>query len=152
MKALVHAKLDAKRLKSNDTTTLEEIHRFMDLSKSGDSTNAHRMIFHHSEGCFWMERIFGINFEELDALRTKYNLPEEFIMDYVKQRRIDRESGTEILLKDNKKVGVRDIAESHVLSDFRYKFIPSLKDYTKHLEVQSWMNNALKPIDNELDK
>ena len=36
---------------------------------------------------------------------------------------------------------------STVLSDFRFKFIPSLKDYTKHLEVKPWMNNALKPIE-----
>jgi hypothetical protein len=29
------------------------------------------------------------------------------------------------------------------------KFVPTPQDYLKHLQVQSWMNNGVKLVDNE---
>lgn len=28
------------------------------------------------------------------------------------------------------------------------KFVPTPQDYLKHLELQPWMNNGVKPLDN----
>ena len=36
----------------------------------------------------------------------------------------------------------------HVAEDFAYKFIPTPQDYFKHMQLQPWMNNGVKPIDN----
>ena len=35
----------------------------------------------------------------------------------------------------------------HILEDYR-KFVPTPQDFLKHLEIQPWMNNGVKPIDN----
>lgn len=29
------------------------------------------------------------------------------------------------------------------------KFVPTPQDYLKHLQLQPWMNNGVKPLDNE---
>ena len=36
----------------------------------------------------------------------------------------------------------------HIAEDFRHRFIPTPQDYLKHLEVQAWMNNGVKDVDN----
>jgi len=58
--------------------------------------------------------------------------------------------GYNIINSDGKSVDTIDIAMLHVLEDFRHKFIPTPQDYLKHMEVQPWMNNAIKNIDNPL--
>jgi hypothetical protein len=60
--------------------------------------------------------------------------------------------GYNITNSDGKSVDTVDIAMLHVAEDFRMKFIPTVQDYLKHLEVQSWMNNGVKDIDNEESK
>ena len=57
--------------------------------------------------------------------------------------------GYTIINSDGKKVETIDICMLHILEDFRHKFIPTAQDYLKHLVIQPWMNNAVKPIDNE---
>jgi hypothetical protein len=57
--------------------------------------------------------------------------------------------GYTIVNSDGREVDVVDIGSLHVLEDFRHKFIPTAQDYLKHLVIQPWMNNAVKPIDNE---
>jgi hypothetical protein len=42
-----------------------------------------------------------------------------------------------------------DVAMLHILEDFRMKFVPTPQDYLKHLELQAWMCNGVKPLDNE---
>jgi hypothetical protein len=37
---------------------------------------------------------------------------------------------------------VRDIAEQHVLEDFRGKFIPTAQDYIQEMEFKDWMQNG----------
>jgi hypothetical protein len=61
---------------------------------------------------------------------------------------IPRVFGYNIINSDGKSVDTVDIAMLHVLEDFRMQFIPTPQDYLKNLQVQPWMNNAVKLIDN----
>jgi hypothetical protein len=56
--------------------------------------------------------------------------------------------GYNIINSDGKSVDVVDIAMLHIAEDFRHKFIPTPQDYLKHLQLQGWMNNGVKDIDN----
>lgn len=44
---------------------------------------------------------------------------------------------------DNKKYSTKDVAEYHILEDFRMKFIPSVQDYLENMDMKSWMQNGL---------
>ena len=57
--------------------------------------------------------------------------------------------GYNIVNSDGKSVDSVDIAMLHIAEDFRMKFVPTPQDYLKHLQVQSWMNNGVKLVDNE---
>lgn len=57
--------------------------------------------------------------------------------------------GYNITNSDGKSVETIDIAMLHVAEDFRMKFVPTVQDYLKHLQVQPWMNNGVKDIQNE---
>jgi hypothetical protein len=56
--------------------------------------------------------------------------------------------GYNIVNSDGKSVDTVDIAMLHIAEDFRMKFVPTPQDYLKHLEVQSWMCNGVKDINN----
>jgi hypothetical protein len=56
--------------------------------------------------------------------------------------------GYNIVNSDGKSVDTVDIAMLHIAEDFRFKFVPTPQDYLKHLEVQAWMCNGVKNIDN----
>jgi hypothetical protein len=53
---------------------------------------------------------------------------------------------------DGKRVDTIDVAMLHIAEDFRMKFVPTPQDYLKHLEVQPWMCNGVKEIDNDESK
>ena len=57
--------------------------------------------------------------------------------------------GYNIKNSDGRSVDSVDIAMLHLLEDFRMKFVPTPQDYLKHLQLQQWMNNGVKPLDNE---
>jgi len=57
--------------------------------------------------------------------------------------------GYNITNSDGKSVDTIDIAMLHIAEDFRMKFIPTPQDYLQHLEVQPWMNNGVKVLENE---
>ena len=44
---------------------------------------------------------------------------------------------------DNRIVSTRDIAEQHVLEDYKMKFIPTPQDFIEHMDYLPWMQNAL---------
>ena len=96
--------------------------------------------------------MFGIDFEEVDKLRKKYNLPDQFIEDVVQLIKHNRSHGVHIKNSDGKKIHVRDVAESHILDDFRQKFIPTLSDYLDNMKLTSWMNNAMTDLPNKEKK
>lgn len=56
--------------------------------------------------------------------------------------------GYNIINSDGKSVDTVDIAMLHIAEDFRGQFLPTPQDYLKHMEVQPWMNNGVKLVDN----
>jgi hypothetical protein len=62
---------------------------------------------------------------------------------------IPRIFGYNIINSDGKRVDTVDIAMLHVAEDFRMKFIPTVQDYLKHMNIQAWMNNGIKDVENE---
>lgn len=60
--------------------------------------------------------------------------------------------GYNITNSDGKSVDTVDIAMLHVAEDFRMKFVPTVQDYLKHMEVQPWMCNGVKELDNQEGK
>jgi len=60
--------------------------------------------------------------------------------------------GYNIVNSEGKSVDCVDIAMLHIAEDFRMKFVPTPQDYLKHLQVQPWMNNGVKELDNEEGK
>ena len=56
--------------------------------------------------------------------------------------------GYNIINSDGKSVDTVDIAMLHIAEDFRMKFVPTPQDYLKHLQLQPWMNNGVKDLDN----
>ena len=61
---------------------------------------------------------------------------------------IPRVFGYNIINSEGKSVDTVDIAMLHVSEDFRHRFIPTPQDYLKHIQLQPWMNNGVKDIDN----
>jgi hypothetical protein len=57
--------------------------------------------------------------------------------------------GYNITNSEGRSVDTIDIAMLHLAEDFRHKFIPTVQDYLKHMQVQPWMNNGTGPINNE---
>ena len=82
----------------------------------------------------------------MEKLRKKYNLPEKFIDEIVQLVKHNRNQGVHIKNSDGKKIHVRDIAEQHILEDFRMKFIPTLSDFLSNMKLLPWMNNAMSSI------
>lgn len=141
MKPFVHAKNSALKY-GGDPEDYIEIHNWMDSSKVFCADNRHRAIWHHSGGIFYIEKIFGINYEGIKDLKEKYNLPEEFEKDMVNFLKESRERGECIKNSSGKKVSVRDIAEQHVAEDYGMKFIPSAQDFLQDMEYRDWMQNG----------
>jgi hypothetical protein len=56
--------------------------------------------------------------------------------------------GYNIKNSDGKRVDTVDIAMLHIAEDFRMKFVPTPQDYLKHLQVQPWMCNGVKGVEN----
>lgn len=56
--------------------------------------------------------------------------------------------GYNITNSDGRSVDTTDIAMLHVAEDFRMKFVPTPQDYLKHMEVQPWMSNGVKIVEN----
>lgn len=150
MKPEVHATLDQKKYGGKISDTLM-IHQFMDSSKQAYPTNLHRIVFHHSFGTFVTEQMFGIDYEAAEELRAKYNLPQEFIEELVAFKDSCTVNGKSRINSDGKRFSVRDIAEHHIFSDFRNRFIPTLQDYIEDCNLPTWVNNGLE-IPNRLKR
>lgn len=50
--------------------------------------------------------------------------------------------GDTITNSNGKKVSVREIAERHVLEDYRGRFIPTAQDWLAEIEFHDWMQNG----------
>lgn len=56
--------------------------------------------------------------------------------------------GYNIINSDGKSVDTVDIAMLHISEDYQGRFIPTPQDFLKHMEIQPWMNNGVKLVDN----
>jgi hypothetical protein len=60
--------------------------------------------------------------------------------------------GYNIINSDGKSVDTVDIAMVHIAEDYRMTGIPTPQDFLKHMEVQPWMNNGVKPVPSQESK
>jgi hypothetical protein len=60
--------------------------------------------------------------------------------------------GYNIINSDGKSVDTVDIAMLHIAEDYRMTGIPTPQDFLKHMEVQPWMNNGVKPVPSQESK
>lgn len=137
-KPYIHADSSAKKF-GGEANDFLEIHQMMDSTKESFPDNRHRAIFHTAQGCFAIERMFGLNYNLIEGFCAKYNIPEQKLVDLIKEC---RRTGTTIKNANGKQVAVRDVAEQHILEDNAGKFIPSLSDYLSLMEFTDWMNNG----------
>lgn len=56
--------------------------------------------------------------------------------------------GYNIINSDGKSVDTVDIAMLHILEDYKMAFVPTPQDFLKHMTVEAWMCNGVKPLDN----
>lgn len=145
-KSDIHALNSVKKF-GGSVSDYIEIHEMMDSSKAHWGDNRHRAVFHHTAGIYFMQKMFGVDFDAIEHLREKYNLNEEFVKDILQLLKTNRQQGVQIVNSEGRKIHVRDIAEQHVLEDFRGKFIPTLGDYVSNMHLKPWMNNAMASID-----
>lgn len=93
-----------------------EIHEFIDSSKKIIGDVRHRAVYHHTEGVWLCQRIFG---RVLQIARS------------------DDVSGVGEVTR-YREVPVRLIAERHILEDLGW--LPSPADYLKNTPVATWMS------------
>lgn len=124
---------------SNDYS---EIHNFMDSSKAIIPSPIHRALFHTSFGCFIVEKMFGMDLSALEKLANKYKWSKEEIEDIIAWKRYCTLNGTSILNSENRRISVRDVAERHILEDFKSKFIPTVQDFLGSVKIEPWMDNG----------
>ena len=148
MKPLIHANLSASKF-GGAPEDYQEIHNFLDLSKSCHADVRHRAMLHNSLGIFIAEMIFGVDKSMLDKLSKKYNWDEEQVADILMLLNSSRSGKTtHIVNSDNEKIPIRTIAEAHVLEDMGK--IPALSDYLNGMPMYSWLgmtkNHVVKTI------
>ncbi len=56
---------------------------------------------------------------------------------------IERVFGVTIKNSAGRLVSTRDIAEQHVLEDYKMKFIPTAQDFLQEMEIKPWMLNGI---------
>ena len=121
MKPWIHAKSSARRY-GGKPEDYEEIHNFLDSSKSSFPDNRHRAITHNSY-------FIGIVLERIHFSNSGPMTPDNRF--------------PYIINSDGKKVFVRDIGEQHVLEDYKNRFIPSVADFLNELDFKDWMQNGM---------
>jgi hypothetical protein len=137
MNSWYHAKSSAKKWGGHPSQYIE-IHEFIDSSKKIIGDVRHRSIYHHTEGVWLCQRIFGRTIQ----VGGRYAVPQE--LNYLT---MDPEPATapsfEVvdygILRE---VPVRLIAELHIEQDLGW--IPSPSDYIKNMELKQWMGGPVR--------
>jgi hypothetical protein len=119
-KPYIHAISSARKF-GGKPEDYEEIHNFMDSSKSAFPDNRHRAATHNS---FFI----GLVIERIKFSNSCQSTPDNRF--------------PYIINSAGQKVFVRDVAEQHVLEDYKGKFIPSLSDWCQEIEYKDWMQNG----------
>lgn len=55
---------------------------------------------------------------------------------------IEKVFGYTIKNSNGREISTREIAEQHILEDFKGKFIPTAQDYLQYMEIKPWMING----------
>ena len=117
-KPWIHALSSAKKFGGRPEDYLE-LHNLLDLSKGAVADSRHRVLTHNA---FFI----GVILERIPFHNSAPPVGGLY---------------TTIINSDGKHISVRDIGEQHCLEDF-HGFIPTLQDYTDHMEMTPWMNNG----------
>ena len=91
-KSDIHAVSSAKKF-GGKATDYMEIHEMIDSSKAFCPDNRHRVLFHHSAGTYYIQKMFGIDFDEVEKVKEKYNLPDAFVEDILNLFKTNRLKG-----------------------------------------------------------
>lgn len=137
----IHSHSSAHRYGGGATDYID-IHNFMDSSKSIIPSPIHRCLFHTSFGCFIVEKIFGIDLTKLNQLKEKHGWSEEEVKDIIGWKNDCINNGTARINSAGRKYSVRDVAERHILEDFKFKFIPTVQDFLAKTPIDPWMDNG----------
>lgn len=65
---------------------------------------------------------------------------------------IPRIFGRTITNSEGRQVSTQEIAEVHVLEDFKKRFIPTMQDWLENMEMKEWMNNGVGEPPNSAKK
>lgn len=163
MNSWYHAKSAAKKWGGTAEDYIE-IESFIDSSKRLIGDVRHRSMYHHTEGIFLCERIFGTTItvggepaendgagilcipEELELSEEQEDaFTQALIESMSKPIQIVREPPPVpmiILRPRTREVPVRLIAELHIMQDLGW--IPSPKDYIDNMELKTWMGGPTK--------
>lgn len=69
MKPHIHSSISVRKW-GGCPSDYQEIHDFLDISKSASADMRHRMLLHHSLGCYIVEKCFGITITNSDGLEV----------------------------------------------------------------------------------
>ena len=117
----IHARSSAKKF-GGKWEDYFPVHHFMDSSKGAFCDNRHRALTHNS--WFIMQVLPRVRFPNSGPMTPDFRFPT-------------------IVNSDGTHISVREIAEIHILEDFRMKFIPTVADYLSDLDMQPWYNNGM---------
>lgn len=115
-KPIIHAESSARKW-GGVPEDYFPVHNFMDNSKGAIADNRHRALTHNS--WFISNVLEHISMPDVGWIGPFLYRPS-----------------------DKVRVSVRDIAEQHILEDFKGEFIPTAQDYLEEMEMKDWMNNG----------
>lgn len=136
-----HAKASAKKYGGHPNQYID-IHEFIDSSKRIVGDVRHRSMYHHTEGVWLCQRIFGRTIQ----VGGKY-VPQE--INYITENTEPSITGPNLEIIDYgpiREIPVRLIAELHIMQDLGW--IPSPSDYIKNMELQQWMGGPIRKEQN----
>lgn len=142
MNSYYHAKSSAKKWGGSPEQYID-IHEFIDSSKRIVGDVRHRSMYHHTEGVWLCQRIFGRTIQ----VGGRYAVPQE--INYLTEGSEPSVSGPNLDIVDLgpvREIPVRLIAELHIMQDLGW--IPSPSDYIKNMELQQWMGGPVRKEQN----
>lgn len=139
MNSWYHSKSSAKKWGGHPTQYID-IHEMIDGSKRIVGDVRHRSMYHHTEGVWLCQRIFGRTI----TVGGRYPVPVE--ADFLSEEAAMEPSASHTLEVVDygplREIPVRLIAELHIIQDLGW--IPSPSDYIKNMELKQWMGGAIR--------
>lgn len=140
MNSWYHAKSSSKKWGGRPEDYIE-IHEFIDSSKKIVGDVRHRSLYHHTEGIWLCQRIFGRTI----TVGGRYPIPVENQIGIQTMGEPELTFYPEMRYEDFgplRQIPVRLIAELHVEQDLGW--IPSPKDYIDGMVLKPWMGGLVR--------